>query len=74
MLVSMRKPFRTLMISTGALIALGSLPACSGGSPSGPATEAESSTTATSAAAAPAEDFPQTARYIADMPMPDGAR
>jgi hypothetical protein len=73
MLISMRKPFRTLMISTGALIALGSLPACSGGSSSGPATEAESSTAATtSVAAAPADDFPQTARYIADMPMPDG--
>ncbi|AQA06668.1 hypothetical protein BVC93_24145 [Mycobacterium sp. MS1601] len=68
----MRKQFRTLMISTGALIALGSLPACSGGTSTEATSSTTAATTATSAAAAPAENFPQTARYIADMPMADG--
>lgn len=71
MLVDMRKQIRTLLIGATAIVALGTVPACSGGS----STEATSSTTAaptSSAGAAAAQPFPQAARYIADMPMADG--
>lgn len=71
MLMNMRKQIRTLLIGATAMVALGTVPACSGGS----STEATSSTTAaptSSASAAAAQPFPQAARYIADMPMADG--
>jgi hypothetical protein len=71
MLMGMRKQIRTLLIGATAIVALGTVQACSGGS----STEATSSSTAaptSSASAAAAQPFPQAARYIADMPMADG--
>ncbi len=69
----MRKTLRTLIVGASAVIALGTLSACSGGSN----TEATSAAPATSKAAtseatATLENFPASARYIADMPMADG--
>jgi hypothetical protein len=69
MLVIMRKQLRTLIVGASAVIALGTLSACSGGS----TTEATSATSAASQpASATADAFPTSARYIADMPMADG--
>jgi hypothetical protein len=65
----MKKHLRTLIVGVSALIALGTLSACSGGT----STEATSTpapapatTTATESA------FPQTARYVDDMKAADG--
>ena len=65
----MKKHLRTLLVGVSALVALGTLSACSGGT----STEATSSpqpapatTTATESA------FPQSARYVADMTAADG--
>jgi len=65
----MKKHLRTLLVGVSALVALGTLSACSGGT----STEATSSpapapatTTATESA------FPQSARYVADMKAADG--
>jgi hypothetical protein len=56
----MRKTLRTLLIGASAILAIGTLPACS----SGPSTEATTSDAPKPAAAAP---FPTSAKYIADM-------
>lgn len=65
----MRKQIRNLMVGAGAVIALGALPACSNTS----TTEATSSSNpATTTSAAAVDDFPDAARYIADMPMAGG--
>jgi hypothetical protein len=69
MLVLMRKHTRSLIIGVSAILALGTLSACSGGS-STQATSAPSTAAPTSAAAP--EAFPASARYIADMPMQNG--
>ena len=65
----MKKHLRILLVGVSALVALGTLSACSGGT----STEATSSpqpapatTTATESA------FPQSARYVADMTSADG--
>ncbi|HET6731844.1 hypothetical protein [Mycobacterium sp.] len=65
----MKKHIRTLLVGVSALVALGTLSACSGGT----STEATSTpepapatTTATESA------FPQSARYVADMKAADG--
>ena len=63
MLVHMRKNFRTLLIGVSAMIALGTMTACSSGS----STEATPSQASTSAPApATATPFPASARYMAD--------
>ncbi|WP_445165554.1 hypothetical protein ACTXG7_16745 [Mycolicibacterium sp. Dal123E01] len=62
----MRKHLRTLLACVIAMLALGTVAACSGGS----STTANSATPSSSAAAA--KDFPKSAHYIADMPMADG--
>lgn len=60
----MRKHTRTLLLGVSAIIALGTLSACS----SGTSTEASTSeATTTAAAPATAAPFPEKARYIADM-------
>jgi hypothetical protein len=65
----MTKHLRTLLMGVTALIALGTLSACSGGT----STEAtKASETATTTAAATAKPFPQSARYVADMKAADG--
>ncbi len=68
----MKKYIRILLLGVIALLALGTLPACS----SGTSTEASESpkTSETSAAPAPATaaPFPQSAKYIADMKSADG--
>ena len=65
----MKKITRTLLVGISAMVALGTLSACSGGS----STEATSSSeTATTTTAAEAKPFPQSARYIADMKSADG--
>jgi hypothetical protein len=56
----MRKHLRTLLIGVSAMIALGTVSACSSGS----STQATSSTSST--APATASPFPQSARYMAD--------
>jgi hypothetical protein len=63
MLVRMRKHTRTLVMCASAMIALGTLTACSGES---------TKTPASSSTAVAAKPFPGSAHYIADMPMQDG--
>ncbi len=65
MLGHMKKFTRTLLVGISALVALGTLSACSGGS-SNQATSSSGSPTT------PAAAFPQSARYIADMTAADG--
>ena len=55
---------RILVVGAGALVALGALTACSGGSP-----QVASPTSAITSAAAP---MPSSATFIADMPEKDG--
>jgi hypothetical protein len=69
MLVDMRKHTRSLILGASAIIAFGTLSACSGSSTT-QATSAPSTAAPTSAAVD--ENFPASARYIADMPMKDG--
>jgi hypothetical protein len=64
----MKKLTRTLLVGISALVALGTLSACSGGS----STEATSSSEAPTTTAAASDAFPQSARYIADMTAADG--
>ncbi len=64
----MRKHFRTLLVSVSALIALGTLSACSGGK----TTEATPTSEAVTTPPATATPFPQSARYVADMKAADG--
>ena len=63
----MRKFTRTLLVGVSAMIALGTLSACSGGK-STDAASSESPTPAPTTASATAAPFPQAAKYIADMP------
>jgi hypothetical protein len=65
----MKKHLRTLLVGVSALVALGTLSACSGGT----STEATSSPTpAPATTTAPESAFPQSARYVADMKAADG--
>src|SRR6476620_4233084 len=64
----MKKLTRTLLVGISALVALGTLSACSGGS----STKASSSAEAPTTTAAASDAFPQSARYIADMTAADG--
>jgi hypothetical protein len=65
----MKKHFRTLLVGVSALVALGTLSACSGGT----STEATSPTEAAPATTTATESaFPQSARYVADMKAADG--
>ena len=67
MLVGMRHFTRTLIVGASAILALGTLSACSGGS----TPQATETTTAAPTTSAPLQ-FPASARYIADVPMADG--
>lgn len=67
MLVSMRIFTRTLIVGASAILALGTLSACSGGS-----TPQATETTAAAPTTSAPQQFPVSARYIADMPMADG--
>lgn len=67
MLVGMRILTRTLIIGASAILALGTLSACSGGS-----TPQATETTAAAPTTSAPQQFPASARYIADMPMADG--
>jgi hypothetical protein len=64
----MKKHLRTLLVGVSALIALGTLSACSGGK----TTEATNTSEAVTTPPATAKPFPQSARYIADMKAADG--
>jgi hypothetical protein len=65
----MKKHFRTLLVGVSALVALGTLSACSGGT----STEATSTSQPAPATTAATESaFPQSARYVADMKAADG--
>ena len=66
----MRKHTRTLLIGVGAMFALGTLSACSGGTSTEATTTSEA--TATTPVSATAAPFPQSAKYIADMKAADG--
>jgi hypothetical protein len=68
MLGHMKNYLRTLVVSVSALIALGTLSACS----SGTSTEATPTSEAVTTPPATATPFPQSARYIADMKAVDG--
>ncbi|CAN5575152.1 hypothetical protein BH09ACT8_BH09ACT8_26750 [soil metagenome] len=69
MLVDMRKHIRSLILAASAIVALGTVSACSGSA----STEANSTpSTAAPTSAAVTDAFPASARYIADMPMADG--
>lgn len=63
MLSDMKNSTRTLILGASAIFAFGTLTACS--------SEAQAPTTESSAAAE-AVAFPESAKYIADMPTPDG--
>jgi hypothetical protein len=65
----MRKHFRTLLVGVSALVALGTLSACSGGKTTEATNTSEAVTTPPAATATP---FPQSARYVADMKAADG--
>ncbi len=64
----MKKLTRTLLVGISALVALGTLSACSGGSSNQATSSSEAPTTTTATPTA----FPQSARYIADMTAADG--
>jgi len=64
----MKTHLRTLLVGVIALIALGTLSACSGGK----TTEATNTSEAVTTPPATAKPFPQSARYIADMKAADG--
>jgi hypothetical protein len=64
----MKKFTRTLFVGISALVALGTLSACSGGSSTEATSPSEPAPTTTATAAA----FPQSARYVADMKSADG--
>ena len=64
----MKKHLRILLVGVSALIALGTLSACS----SGTTTEATPTSEAVTTPPATATPFPQSARYIADMKAADG--
>lgn len=64
----MKKHLRTLLAGVSALLALGTLSACSGGS----STEATNTSEAVTTPPATAKPFPQSARYVADMKAADG--
>ena len=65
----MRKHLRTLLVGVSALVALGTLSACSGGT----STEATSTSEAAPATTTATKSaFPQSARYVADMKAADG--
>ena len=64
----MKKHLRTLLVGVSALIALGTLSACSGGK----TTEATNTSEAVTTPPATAKPFPQSARYIADMKAAGG--
>jgi hypothetical protein len=65
----MRKHFRILLVGVSALVALGTLSACSGGT----STEATTTTEAAPATTTATETaFPPSARYVADMKAADG--
>jgi hypothetical protein len=64
----MKKHLRTLIVGVSALLALGTLSACSGGK----ATEATPTSEAVTTPPATATPFPQSARYVADMKAADG--
>jgi hypothetical protein len=64
----MKKHLRTLLVGVSALIALGTLSACSGGK----TTEATNTSEAVTTPPATAKPFPQSARYVADMKAADG--
>jgi hypothetical protein len=66
----MKKHLRTLLVGVSALVALGTLSACSGGSTTEATSTPAPATTAPATATDPA--FPQSARYVADMTAPDG--
>nr|WP_165588568.1 hypothetical protein [Mycolicibacterium komanii]CRL66819.1 hypothetical protein CPGR_00256 [Mycolicibacterium komanii] len=63
MTVLMKRLIPILFVAIGALLALGALSACSGGS----TPTADAPTTSSSA-----RPFPQSARFVADMKSPDG--
>src|SRR5829696_4641189 len=64
----MKKHLRTLLVGVSALIAMGTLSACSGGK----TTEATPTSEAVTTPSATATPFPQSARYVADMKAADG--
>ena len=67
----MKKLTRTLLVGISAMVALGTLSACSGGTSTEATSSSEAATTTTSPEAGPTA-FPQSARYIADMKSADG--
>jgi hypothetical protein len=65
----MKKHLRTLIVGVSALLALGTLSACSGGTSTEATNTSEAVTTPPAKTATP---FPQSARYVADMKAADG--
>jgi hypothetical protein len=72
MLVHMRKHTRSLILGVSAILALGTLSACSGGSSTEATSAPSTAAPATNLPVAATDAFPASARYIADMPMNDG--
>ncbi len=69
----MKKLTRTLLVGVSAIVALGTLSACSGGSKTESPPSPSAAPTTTSAVAE-SKAFPQSARYIADMTAADGKK
>lgn len=64
----MKNLTRTLLVGISAMVAFGTLSACSGGSSNEATSSSEAATTTTAGATA----FPQSARYVADIKSADG--
>src|SRR4029450_13604057 len=64
-----KKHLRTLLVGVSALLALGTLSACSGGTSTEATNTSEAVTTPPAKTPTP---FPQSARYVADMKAADG--
>jgi hypothetical protein len=68
----MKKYIRILLLGVIALLALGTLPACSSGTSTEASESPKASETSVAPAPATAAPFPQSAKYIADMKSADG--
>jgi hypothetical protein len=68
----MKKHIRTLLLGVSAMLALGTLSACSSGTSTEATESPEATGTSATTAPATAAPFPQSAKYIADMKAADG--
>nr|CRL68927.1 hypothetical protein CPGR_01033 [Mycolicibacterium malmesburyense] len=68
----MQRLTRIFFVGLGAMLALGALSACSGGSSTESTPTADATTTPSGAVSEAVQPFPASGRYVADMTSPDG--